>query len=147
MKISKSKIISQVPDELSSALDEVHGEENWKMTLRKSSIAKAVPGDILLFSYEKEKQVRKLLVVRTSKTQTGKYMSSLGNRLICCFELDLSISTLALVINKLYKNQNLSSYRRYKKSLTSFFGGSKFKTFKTSEINNLYEVNVRTKVD
>lgn len=148
MKLLKSQVKLQIPDELSQAASDVFDpeqEETNVMKVVQSSYATALPGDIALFTYDGEATLRKVLIVKTNTAKSGKFTSSQGNKLLCCFELEQQLGTLTSVFDKLYKSDEFSSYERYKGGLDIFFGRSKYKTFSVTKINNFYEIQINKK--
>jgi hypothetical protein len=145
MKLLKSQVKLQIPDELTQAATDVFDpdqEETSLMKIVQSNYSTALPGDIALFTYDGEAVLRKVLIVKTNTAKSGKFTSPQGNRLLCCFELEQQLGTLTSVFDKLYKSDEFASYERYKGGLDLFFGRSKYKTFSVTKINNFYEVQV-----
>jgi len=97
------------------------------------------PGDLVLFQYSG--QQRFCFVTRT-KNRQSLWLSSRGNTLVACFQLqNLSSETMEILIPKLYKNRKIT-YQQTKKGLTMLFGENNFRTFNTLKIADLYEITL-----
>ena len=148
MKLLKSQVKLQIPDELRQAANDVYNSDEEEVSIMKvvqSNSSVALPGDVALFTYDGESTLRKVLVVKTNSAKLGKFTSSQGNKLLCCFELEQTLGTLTSVFDKLYKNSDFSSYDKFKGGLDMFFGRSKYKTFIVSKIDNFYEIHIDKK--
>lgn len=98
--------------------------DKFEMVLYKTQLQMATPGDIFFFRYKQELNLREIILVSTPHSPTGKFKSSSGNSLICCFEL--SNNNLKSVFRYFFKNSINSSYHS---GLRLFFGENSFKTF------------------
>lgn len=108
-----------------------------EIILNKSQLQMASPGDIFFFRYKQELNIRQVLIVNTPKYLTGKFKSSIGNLLVCCFELDSN--SLGNVFRYFFKNSINSSYST---GLRLFFGQNKFKTFNMEKSTSGRKINL-----
>jgi hypothetical protein len=140
MFLSKLQRKLQLPSEYREAFSEVY---NAKVKLVSTLPSTLLPGDLVTFAYKGSLlNSRTLLVVGTKKAPRGKFTSTQGNYLLCCFEIKQNLDAITMMLNSLYKNRRFSDYSKIPKLLTSFLGISNFKTFKINDIRGAYELEV-----
>lgn len=140
MFLSKLQRKLQLPPEYPEAFSELY---DAKVKLTSTMPSMLMPGDLVTFAYKGSLlRSRTLLVVGTTRAPRAKYMSSQGNYLLCCFEINKNLDSIKMMLSSLYKNRRFSDYSKIPKTLTSFLGLSNFKTFKISDIRGAYELEV-----
>lgn len=96
------------------------------------------PGDIIWFSYDGIGRAG--LVVSSRRTNSGYFLSTRNNVLLNVFLLEtLSDSMTELMVNNLYKNENVCDYHS-KNIVGAFLGKDNFRTFNVSRVKNLTSV-------
>lgn len=106
--------------------------------LIKKSFLGLNPGDIIWFNYDG--QGRAGLVVSSRRTNSGYFLSTRNNVLLNVFLIDsLSESMTQLMVNNLYKNENVCDYHS-KNIVGAFLGKDNFRTFNVSKVKNLTSV-------
>lgn len=127
----------QLPSDYSEAASEVFGSS--KIKLKSVNIGQALPGDLVTFSYNKFFSSRRFLVVATESAPNGKFISGLGNKLICGYDLSNkeTLPGLVMILNSFYKRRR-SSYKLMKNTMTSIMGPETYKTFKVNDVTNSF---------
>jgi len=152
MKLSKKIVKRLLPSEYEEEINNVQRLKKEQLGLTYTPVKvqlvpvnpdKLIPGDVVTFNYSGDSfGTRQALVVSTVKHSSGKFMSSKGNRLLCCFELKSSISSLFAIFNNLFKERDNSDYQRLPKTLKSVLNTSNFKTFNLGKMDSAYELEV-----
>jgi hypothetical protein len=152
MKLSKKLVKRLLPQEYEEEINNVQRLKKEQSGLNYTPVKvqlvpvnpdKLIPGDVVTFSYSGDLfGTRQALVVSTAKHASGKFMSSKGNRLLCCFELKSSISSLFTIFNNLFKDRENSDYQRLPKTLRSVLNTSNFKTYNLGKMDSAYELEV-----
>lgn len=99
------------------------------------------PGDLVFLKYDRDLFFRVVLVV-SNKKGSGVFLSSRGNLLVSCFQLNVSPEITSVILNKLYKNRVLASYRTITSGLRSLLGKDRYRTFKLNNIRELYTLKI-----
>jgi hypothetical protein len=152
MKLSKKLVKRLLPEEYEEELNNVQRLKKEQLGLSYNRVKvqlvpvnpdKLIPGDVVTFSYSGDSfGTRQALVVSTVKHSSGKFMSSRGNRLLCCFELKSSLSSLFTIFNNLFKERENSNYQKLPKTLKSILNSSNFKTYNLGKMDSAYELEV-----
>lgn len=133
----------QLPSTYAEAALESIGAENLDLVAQAPATLK--PGDIVTFSYERSLfNSRKFLVVSSKSAPDGKFMSTRGNYLICGYDLTNkeTLPGLVMIFNSFYKKRR-STYNRLKNTMNSVFGKNNYKTFNTSKMSSVFNLNAR----
>jgi hypothetical protein len=130
----------QIPQAFYLAIREAFGPGAY-IKLSQTSPSVLRPGDIVTFSYPGKFSARRLLVVGTEKAPRGKYMSSRGNYLVCCYELNESYPELVFVFNSFFKKRSIN-YSAIPKTSQQIFGVTNFKTFNAQKISKAYQIEI-----
>jgi hypothetical protein len=152
MKLSKKLVKRLLPGEYEEELNNVQRLKKEDLGLSYNQVKiqlvpvnpeKLIPGDIITFSYSGDSfGTRQALVVATSKHSSGKFLSSRGNRLLCCFDLKSSVSSLFTIFNNLFKDRENSNYQKLPNTLKSVLNTSNFKTYNLVKMDSAYELEV-----
>jgi len=136
-----SKLVKklQLPKSYKEVAQDIYGESAVKLV--SCTPGSMLPGDIVTFSYDGQFGSRRLLVVSTDKGRRGNYLSSRGNRLLCTYELNETVSSLSMIFSSFYK-QRRTSYGRMKNTLDQVFGVTNFKTFNFSKISSSFKIHL-----
>jgi len=134
------------------------GHHHPTMDARLSKVPKSAaalrPGDFIIFGYKqtpntpsRQRANTKLRVaLLVSNWRTGKKSSVWGNvntanNLLSCFKLnDSSVSVTDMIMQTLYKTGPLANY--HMPSLQKLFGKDNYRTYKLSQITDMYEINL-----
>ena len=135
----------QIPGSFDEAVKEVYGPD-ISIKLSQASPSVFRPGDIVTFSYKGGILARRLLVVATERAPRAKYVSNLGNYLLCCFELKETYPELVTVFNSFYKQRSIN-YASMPKTSRSALGVTNYKTFKISDIRGSYKIELSENID
>lgn len=98
------------------------------------------PGDILLFTYNKNPSYRMMIVMKI-KRGPGKFISTTGKLLIAGFKLNGYVDSTGILLKHLYKNRINSDYWKLKKVFTHLFGLRNFRTYWIKRMRNFKEIH------
>ena len=99
------------------------------------------PGHVLAFKYNGGEVVA--LVVST-KRGNGRFISTKGNPLITVFKLNgLSEVVLQVIMENLYRNPGISSYKGVTKALKTILGKDRFRTYNLRKMYGIHQIEIR----
>jgi hypothetical protein len=127
--------------------------DETKLSLLPRSASMLNTGDLIIFKYympadtlhkrRSSKTQRLGLIVSNKRSSTGTFISSQKNLLLSCFRLDATSQQItSIVVEKLYKERRLCNYYKIVKSLKTILGKDKYRTYKVSQLSNIYEVTI-----
>ena len=90
---------------------------------------------------------RLVLIVRNHRTglqgRGATFTSTKGNELLSCFRLETTSPEItSIIVDKLYKNVRAASYSRIVGSLSTILGSQNYRTYKVSQLSQIYKVNM-----
>lgn len=112
-----------------------------KIKLFRTSYLGVQPGDLIFFNYS-DGSKRFGLVVSSSRTSSGIFLSTRNNTLMNVFQIEgLSDAMFDIVVNNLYKNVEVCSY--YNKRMLRVFFKEDFRTFNVAEMSNITSIGIK----
>ena len=143
MKHEKFTKKRALPDSYYLVVKQAFGDD-FDIKVKYKYTNKINPGDIITFSYNKEKKSnRRALIVAVEGASLGRYKSSKGNKLLCVYDITevTRESFLEIIFSYFYK-KNKPTYQKMKKTMNSIFGKNLFKTFDISYMSDIYGLEV-----
>lgn len=112
-----------------------------RIKLLRTSYLGVQPGDLIFFNYS-DGSKRFGLVVSSSRTSSGIFLSTRNNTLMNVFQIEgLSDAMFDIVVNNLYKNVEVCSY--YNKRMLRVFFKEDFRTFNVAEMSNITSIGIK----